>query len=118
MMKDFTCCCDWRFIVGRRQVYGPIYSMGIGEFPDLLATSQRLMSMERFRDEYADCAAHVEGKHTHYSHPEHRERPAPICYKPHLDTDRPNNEYLPHVHVLVTDSRSRKVNIRWERGSD
>jgi hypothetical protein len=25
---------------------------------------------------------------------------------------------LPHVHVLVTDSRSRKVNIRWERGSD
>ncbi len=51
-MKAFACCCSWRYVVGRKQVYGPIYRCGIGDFPDMLGSSQRMMSRQRWEDEY------------------------------------------------------------------
>jgi len=65
-MKLFPCCCGWSFVIGKKNVYGPIYPAGIGEFPDLLANTQHVMTRAAFRDEYAECAACQRGRHHHY----------------------------------------------------
>ena len=64
-MKLFKCCCGWSYAIGKKQVYGAIYAMGIGEFPNALANTQRMMTREEFTDWYADCAACYEGEHRH-----------------------------------------------------
>lgn len=64
-MRLFRCCCGWSWLVGKKRVYGAIYRAGIGEFPELLANTQRLISREQWADEYADCAACLAGKHNH-----------------------------------------------------
>jgi hypothetical protein len=64
-MNLFRCCCGWAYVIGRKQVYGAIYPVGIGDFPDALANTQRMMSREDFGDWYADCAACYDGRHKH-----------------------------------------------------
>lgn len=64
-MRLLRCCCGWSYVIGRKQVYGAIYPMGIGSFPDALSSTQRMMSLEQFKEEYADCAAHFNGQHQH-----------------------------------------------------
>lgn len=68
-MKLFKCCCNWSYVVGKKQVYGAIYEMGIGDFPTALANTQWMMTREQFEYYYADCAACLEGKHRHASRP-------------------------------------------------
>jgi hypothetical protein len=65
IVKLFRCCCDWSFVISRKKVYGPIYQMGIGDFPTALSNTQRMMSRAAFEDEYADCAACHAGMHKH-----------------------------------------------------
>ena len=64
-MNLFECCCGWSFVVGRKKVYGAIYPAGIGQFPDLLANTQRMMPRKEFEDWYSDCAACHAGRHKH-----------------------------------------------------
>jgi hypothetical protein len=64
-VRLFACCCEWSYVIGKRRVYGPIYRCGIGDFPEMLASSQRMMTREQFEDEYADCAACADGSHKH-----------------------------------------------------
>jgi len=64
-VKLFTCCCGWSYVVGKKRVYGPIYSMGIGTYPSGLSPCQRMMTREAFEDQYADCAACHAGDHHH-----------------------------------------------------
>lgn len=57
-MRVFDCQCDWRFIIGDTHVYGPIYevpwaSRAAGES---VYSQGRLMTIEQFADNYADCA--------------------------------------------------------------
>lgn len=68
-MKLVTCCCNWSYVIGRKKVYGPIWAAGLGEYPDLLNSTQRIMPRSRFEGDYADCAAHIAGKHRHPSEP-------------------------------------------------
>jgi hypothetical protein len=54
----FDCGCKWRFIVGKKQVYGPIWRIELpGHFTGRHGcyTLGRMMSREQFADEYADC---------------------------------------------------------------
>ena len=64
-MTLFRCCCGWSYVVGRRKVYGAIWPMGIGDFPDALSNSQRMMSREEWADQYGDCFACFAGHHHH-----------------------------------------------------
>ena len=67
-MKVFDCCCRWRFIIGHKRVYGPIYAIGLpGHFtgPHGCHTQGRMMSRAEFDDWYADCSACADGKHKH-----------------------------------------------------
>ena len=64
-MKLFQCCCGWSYVIGKRNVYGAIYPAGIGEFPGLLADTQRMMTRETWADWYADCEACYSGEHHH-----------------------------------------------------
>lgn len=64
-MKPFMCCCGWSYVIGKKRVYGPIYEMGIGDFPKALSNTQRLMNRAAFEDQYADCAACYAGAHKH-----------------------------------------------------
>lgn len=64
-MKLFHCCCQWSYVVGRKKVYGAIYPAGLGQFPDLLANTQRMMTRAQWEDLYADCAACYGGQHKH-----------------------------------------------------
>ena len=64
-MKYFTCCCAWSYVIGKHHVYGAIWPMGIGTYPDALSNSQRMMTREQFADLYADCWACWKGKHQH-----------------------------------------------------
>ena len=64
-MRLVKCCCDWSFIIGRKHVYGAIYPAGLGQFPDLLSNTQRIMTREQFKEDYNDCWAHYKGKHKH-----------------------------------------------------
>lgn len=64
-MKLFQCCCGWSFVVSRKRVYGAIYSIGLGEYPQALANTQRMMSRAEFDDWYGDCAACLTGQHWH-----------------------------------------------------
>lgn len=58
-MELWECHCKWRFVISiyHMKVYGPIIKMGIGDYPDSLMNIQRLMDIEEWRNEYADCAA-------------------------------------------------------------
>jgi hypothetical protein len=64
-MRLFTCCCGWSYVIGRKRVYGAIWAFGIGEFPQLLSNSQRMMTRAEFKDWYADCHACWKGRHRH-----------------------------------------------------
>jgi hypothetical protein len=64
-VKLFTCCCGWSYVIGKKQVYGAIWPMGIGEFPGALSNTQRMMTRDYFGDWYADCEACYLGRHHH-----------------------------------------------------
>ena len=64
-MRLFTCCCTWSYVIGKKHVYGAIWAMGIGDFPDALSPSQRMMTRGEWADQYADCAACYSGEHHH-----------------------------------------------------
>ena len=64
-MRLFRCCCGWSFVIGKKQVYGAIYRMSIGTYPDALANTQRMMTREAFEENYSDCAACYSGAHHH-----------------------------------------------------
>ena len=64
-MRYFTCCCGWSYVIGKRNVYGAIWPMEIGDFPSALSNSQRMMTREEWADWYSDCAACHAGKHHH-----------------------------------------------------
>lgn len=68
-MRLFRCCCRWSFVIGRKQVYGPIYPIGIGTFPRALSNTQTMRTRDEWADSYADCAACYDGKHHHPSDP-------------------------------------------------
>lgn len=53
-MRQFTCTCDWIFIIGKKRVFGPIFR-GPGEHQHYWHVG-RMMSREDFEDQYADCA--------------------------------------------------------------
>jgi len=58
-MREFTCTCTWRFIVGKKRVFGPVFEMGLpGHFSGRTGCYHvgHMMSREEFEDEYADCA--------------------------------------------------------------
>lgn len=57
-MNLLKCECDWSYVVGNRRVYGPIYPIGIGQFPNALSVSQHMMTRSQFEEEYGDCAAY------------------------------------------------------------
>lgn len=48
-MRIFTCRCEYRYIVGKKNVYGPI-------FPNKSAGVARLMTRKEWKGQYADCA--------------------------------------------------------------
>jgi hypothetical protein len=55
----FDCSCGWRFIVGKKHAYGPIYAIGLpGHFtgPGGCHAPGRMMTRGEFEDTYADCA--------------------------------------------------------------
>ena len=67
-MRVFDCCCKWRFVIGRKRVYGPIYAIGLpGHYtgPQGCHTQGRMMTREEFDDWYADCSVCADGKHKH-----------------------------------------------------
>lgn len=64
-MRFFTCCCGWSYVVGKRHVYGAIWPMGIGTYPDALSPSARMMTRAEWEDWYADCVACYTGAHHH-----------------------------------------------------
>ena len=66
-MKLWTCCCGWSYVIGRKQVYGAIWPMGIGTFPDAISPTAHLMTRREFGENYADCAACHAGVHHHDS---------------------------------------------------
>ena len=58
-MEVFDCSCSYRFIVGKKQVYGPIYAIGLpGHYtgPHGCHARGRMMSREDFAEQYSDCA--------------------------------------------------------------
>jgi hypothetical protein len=59
-MVIFDCQCGYRFIIGKKQVYGPIFAHNLpGHFtgdPGGCYSRGQLMTCEQFRDHYADCA--------------------------------------------------------------
>lgn len=55
-MRVFKCRCNWTWIIGKKRVYGPI-------FEDNDAGCARLRAVEDWREEYADCAAHLDRQH-------------------------------------------------------
>ncbi len=64
-MKLFTCCCGWGYVVGKRNVYGAIWPCGIGDFPMMLSSTQRMMTRAEWAELYDDCAACYAGRHHH-----------------------------------------------------
>lgn len=47
-MKQFKCVCGWSFVIGKHEVYGPIFEDG--------STAQaRTMPFGEFECEYGDC---------------------------------------------------------------
>jgi hypothetical protein len=52
-MNLFTCTCQWKYLVGKKNVYGPIT-------PGYAAYAARMISRERWQEEYGDCAAQFE----------------------------------------------------------
>lgn len=113
----FDCTCTWRFIVGRKQVYGPIYTAPESAIEAIgypVYNQGRMMSRQEFEDLYADCAYQLEKGVG--PPPPHAERQR-FCYEPHFDRHDhglPNGKYLPHVHIPSTDGRGRPVKIIWE----
>jgi hypothetical protein len=64
-VRFFTCCCGWSYVVGKRRVYGAIWPMGIGTYPDALSPSAQMMTRAVWKDWYADCVACYTGAHQH-----------------------------------------------------
>ena len=57
-MMVFDCGCKWRFIVGKKQVYGPIHTMGpLGSsgIHGLCYNRGSMMSRDVFARDFADC---------------------------------------------------------------
>jgi hypothetical protein len=52
-------------------VYGAIWAMGIGEYPDAISPTARMMTRAQFEDFYSNCAACYAGKHNHLSAQRH-----------------------------------------------
>lgn len=63
-MLVFDCECRYRFIVGKKHVYGPIFSHDLpGHFtgdPGGCYTRGKMMTREEFEDDYPDCAGGLE----------------------------------------------------------
>jgi hypothetical protein len=58
----FDCTCKWRFIVGKKRVYGPIYPIGLpghynGEHG--CHSRGRMLTREEFEENYSDCNAQL-----------------------------------------------------------
>jgi hypothetical protein len=49
-VRDFTCSCGWRFILCDHGVFGPMWDKG------WRFRISRLMTIDEFADDYADCA--------------------------------------------------------------
>jgi hypothetical protein len=49
-MREFTCQCEWLYVVGKRKVYGPIF------VDDISAVCAHMMTREDFDEEYPHCA--------------------------------------------------------------
>jgi hypothetical protein len=45
-MKLWTCQCRWRYVITKRNVYGPI-------IPDM--DTARIMSRKEWKEQYGDC---------------------------------------------------------------
>ena len=54
----FTCTCDWKFVVGKKQVFGPMFR-GPGEHQAYWHIG-RMMTRSEWEDEYGDCALRLE----------------------------------------------------------
>jgi len=52
-------------VIGKRKVYGAIWPTGIGQYPDALSPTQRMMTRAQFKDWYSDCWACATGRHAH-----------------------------------------------------
>lgn len=54
-MRLFTCQCRWTYLISETHVFGPLFlGMYIADRPDYWR--KKMMTAERFADEYADCA--------------------------------------------------------------
>lgn len=42
-------------------------------------------------------------------------KPSNPCYAAHLDEEISNPNYLPHIHVRMTDEAGRPIQIWWEK---
>jgi hypothetical protein len=53
-MEEFVCHCKWKYILGSKEFYGPIFTDGKPPFTDD-ATLAKLRPIRDFEDEYGDC---------------------------------------------------------------
>jgi hypothetical protein len=54
-VRQFDCSCGWRFIVGRRHVYGPLYPLGLpGDYGGWV--KGRMMTRDEWEETESDCA--------------------------------------------------------------
>lgn len=61
-MIVFDCTCKWRFIVGKKRIYGPIYPIGLpGHYNGEHGCHSRgqMMGREEFEENYSDCNAQL-----------------------------------------------------------
>lgn len=52
-MKIFECQCKFKFIIGNKKVWGPI-------FDDGNALAAHMMTLEEFEEQYGDCMTDFE----------------------------------------------------------
>jgi hypothetical protein len=64
-MRLFACCCGWSWVIGKRKVYGPVYAMRIGDYPQALSNTQRMMMRKDWEGEHGDCSGCAAGAHRH-----------------------------------------------------
>lgn len=50
-MKEYICECGWKYIVGKKHVYGPIIKQS--------TTTSHLMNLETWHTEYGDCVKSI-----------------------------------------------------------
>lgn len=58
-LELFTCTCDWVYVVGRREVFGPMFRNSAEDASRGWHVG-RMMTREQWADEYADCAYRLE----------------------------------------------------------